>query len=171
MKRLLVWLSTFLFIILIILFQINFLDKISLFTVIPSIGVVFVSAIGIVSGANVGGFVGGTYGLLVDTFCGKALGIYFFLYLVLGVISGLFKNKMSTNNKLSLAFMVVFGTAFVETSYVLLNKIAYRIDVSMFSFLKVLLLEEIYNLILTYILFRSFMLWGEIINRSKNIYS
>ena len=103
--------------------------------------------------------------------CSVSSLVYLFLYLVLGVISGLFKNKMSTNNKLSLAFMVVFGTAFVETSYVLLNKIANRIDVSMFSFLKVLLLEEIYNLILTYILFRLFMFWGEIINRSKNIYS
>ena len=117
-----------------------------------------------------GGVTGAFYGLLIDTFCGKTLGVYFALFLILGAISGLFKNKISTNNKLSLAFMIIFGTVMIETIYVWFNKLSFGIDVTLLYYLKVVFLEIIYNMFLTYILFNPFIFWGEIINRSRNAY-
>ena len=170
MKKPVVFLITMLITILFLLIQINLLNTLPAFGIISNVGIVLISAIGITAGSNIGGLVGGFYGLIIDAFFSKTLGIFLALYILVGIISGYLMNKISKDNKMSLALVVVINTLFFELSLCFFTCSLYEISFNFLFLLKVILIEELYNIFLTYILFRPLIYWGEIINRSRDSY-
>lgn len=170
MKKIVVSVITLIIILITILFQLNILGLVPLAGVVPNIGIVLISAIAISAGSFIGGITGFLYGLFIDVTCGRFIGLNILLYLILGVASGHLNNKVSKDNKLSLAIMVIVGTLVFEIIYSLC---IYLMSNNSFSFVKlvyVIFFEEIYNLFLTFVFFRLFMLWGEVLNKSRNNY-
>jgi rod shape-determining protein MreD len=153
-----------------ILFQKNILEEIPLFGVTANIGIVFVCIIGAVSGTLVGGTVGFFYGILIDVFWGRTLGLYALIYMLLGYTSGLFHNKIAMENKLSFAIIVSVGTVITELILSLMMSIFYDVNVDLVWFIKLILLEIIYNLILGVFLYNVLLKVGEQINKAKKSY-
>ena len=170
MKKPVVFLITMLITILFLLMQINFLNTLPAFGIISNIGIVLISAIGITAGSNSGGLLGAFYGIVIDAFFSKTLGIFFLLYILVGIISGYLKNNISKDNKMSLALMVVINTLMFELSLCFFTCYLYGTPFNFLFLLKVIIIEELYNIFLTYIFFRPLIYWGEIINRSRDSY-
>ncbi len=159
-----------LIVILFFLIQINFLNYVPLFKVIPNAGIILICALGIVSGSEVGGACGGFYGILCDLFFGKTLGIYFMLYFLIGISAGYFKDLISKDNKLSLGLMVALSTFLFEIFLCIISHFLYGYEINLKYLLRVIIFEELYNMFITYVVFWSLISWGEAINRSKDSY-
>ena len=170
MKKAIIIAGSMLIIIISLLIQINFLNYINAFGVIANIGIVVVCAIGISAGSYTGGVVGFIYGLLSDIFFSKTLGVYVLLYLAIGLFAGYFKNKISKDNKMSLALTVLIGTMLFESALCVFSIAIGNISFNGYYLLKVIIIEILYNLFITYMLFRPLIYWGELINRSRDSY-
>lgn len=156
--------------ILFVIAQINLLNSLPAFGIIANCGVVLISALGIVAGGYIGSVVGFFYGFACDLIFSKTLGVYTVTYLLIGILAGYLQNRISKDNKFSMSLMVVINTLLFE---LLLCFFAVFVNKMEFSFLflaKVIVVEELYNIFLTYILFRPLIFWGEIINRSRDSY-
>ncbi len=70
------------------LFNTSFINYISILSVLPDIFLVFVVCIGLLEGSITAGLTGLIGGLFIDTTAGSVLGMYAFVYLLIGLISG-----------------------------------------------------------------------------------
>ncbi len=93
-----------------------------------------------------------------------------FLYFAVGIASGFVKTKISKDNRLSLIFMVITSTIAFEIISNIFNMAIYGIEFEILYLLKVVIIEVLYNMFITYMLFRPLMYWGEMINRSRDGY-
>ena len=71
---------------------------------------------------------------------------------------------------MSLAIMVIVGTIAFEVVNCLCVFLMQNNSFSFSRLIYILFFEELYNLFLTVVFFRSFMLWGEVLNKSRNNY-
>ena len=166
MKKFLVGLIIFIVIVVAMLVQINLLSVVTFFGTAANIGIVLTTGIGLMCGKEVGGIIGGMYGLLCDIVFGKAIGIYLLLYMLTGYLSGKIGKGFSKENKTTMIMMVsVSGILFL-----LVARMVYDYDTSFLYSIFTILKETIYNLIIAGILFKPMLLLAEIINKSKNSY-
>ncbi len=170
MKKVIVAFVTFLIILLLILIQHNFLNSFPLFGVYSNIGILFICVIGIIAGEYVGLAVGGVYGLLQDISFGRSLGESLIPFLIIGFIAGVFKKMISLDNQISLLLLIIFLTIVFEVVEALMFSILYGAQLEIMHLIKVIILEVIYNMFLGYVFYKPFMLWGEVINRSRKSY-
>ncbi len=159
------------FVIFILLFlQINLLNVIPLLGVVANIGIVFVTGIGLMSGKLVGGLTGACYGLIVDIIFGKFIGINTLLYTVTGIFTGQISNGFSKDNKTAMIVIVSISTILFEIVNVFLLQLLTEASFGMISTLTTILLETLYNMLITLMLHRFIVELGDIINKSKNSY-
>lgn len=170
MKKVLITIVMFLVILLTIWFQLNFLNSIPLAGVIANIGIVLVAGLGLVSGEIFGGVIGLVYGLLLDIAVYRTLGIYTFLYMFTGMTAGFLNNKFAKENKISMVMLILLITVIFETIAYFLNVVLKQFDFQLSVWISVLLLESVYNMLLTVLLFKSITFLGDLLNRCKNSY-
>ena len=170
MKKLLIVIITFIIICLFIYFQMFFLNSIPLSGVIPNVGIVLVSGLGLVSGKFVGGIIGGVYGLLIDISYGRNVGLYTATYLLVGIISGYLNKSFSKGNRISMIMLILICTSFFEVVAYLFNIILNGFELDLKILIIKLILESVYNVFLTIIFFKPIMLYGDILNKTKNSY-
>ncbi len=157
-------------IILTVLLQINLLNVVPLFGVKANLGIVLVAGIGLMSGQLVGGIVGGIYGLILDVTFSKLIGVQLLLYTIVGIITGRISRGFSKDSKMAMVVIVFLTTIVFEFANVLLLSLLQDFKIKLFSVIVVILLEAIYNVILTMLLQKWIVSLGEMINKSKNSY-
>lgn len=170
MKKFLVGLIIFIVIVVAMLVQINLLSVVTFFGTAANIGIVLTTGIGLMCGKEVGGIIGGMYGLLCDIVFGKAIGIYLLLYMLTGYLSGKIGKGFSKENKTTMIMMVSVSGILFNLAFLLVARMVYDYDTSFLYSIFTILKETIYNLIIAGILFKPMLLLAEIINKSKNSY-
>lgn len=170
MKKFLVGLIIFIVIVVAMLVQINLLSVVTFFGTAANIGIVLTTGIGLMCGKEVGGIIGGMYGLLCDIVFGKAVGIYLLLYMLTGYLSGKIGKGFSKENKTTMIMMVSVSGILFNLAFLLVARMVYDYDTSFLYSIFTILKETIYNLIIAGILFKPMLLLAEIINKSKNSY-
>lgn len=166
------WVGVIIFFVIILCFciQINILNLIPLFGVIANIGIVFVVSLGILCGQKIGITLGIVYGLFMDILFGKALGIYTFLFFVMGFFCGKISKGFSKENKSSILMIVAIVTLIYEVSSYFVFMLIYGYDLVLFSTIWKIILECVYNLFIATLLFKPFSFLSEIINKGKRSY-
>ena len=171
MKKTIVTLTTILITTLLIIFQIQILNKLPLYSVISNIGIVFVIMLSVKSNENIGGAIGILFGALLDTFYGLSLGKNILLYFLVGYGSGKIKRKISIDNNISIVILTITVTVIFELANLLFVFLEFRNASFELSYIvKVLILESIYNIFLTYVFYIPFSSWGEVLNRTRKGY-
>ena len=66
--------------------------------------------------------------------------------------------------------MVFAGTIIFEVLTCLISTLLFKTSINYLYLLKVIGIEEIYNMFLTFILYRPLVFWGEYINRTRDSY-
>ena len=166
MKKFLVGLIIFIVIVVAMLVQINLLSVVTFFGVAANIGIVLTTGIGLMCGKEVGGIIGGIYGLL----CDFVFGIYLLLYMLTGYLSGKIGKGFSKENKTTMIMMVSVSSLLFNLAFLLVARIVYDYEIAFLYSIFTILKENIYNLIIAEILFKPVLLLAEIINKSKNSY-
>ena len=146
-------------ILLIITFLISYLlqsDFFSWFTIAgikPNLFIILTLCIGLFAGRTTGSILGMLFGLLLDIFIGKRIGISGILLGVVGFAGGYLDKNFSKDSKITIILMCFGATAFYEIASYFISVVMYQMDVELLALIKIVLIEAIYNAILIIIFY------------------
>ncbi len=119
----------------------------------PNIFVIFVLFIGLFYSRIAGSVYGIVFGVLLDFFIGRKIGISGIMLGAVGLIGGVFDKNFSKENRFTIMVMVAVCTAIYEISLYIAGGIIYHYTFEILNFTKILAIECIYNLLITIILY------------------
>ena len=140
--------------ILIIYFlQSNFFSWFNIADIMPNLFVIFVLFIGLFANKTMGVVYGLSVGILLDFVIGNKIGVNSVILGIIGFLASIFDKNFSKDSRLTIMVMVIAATGIFEILKYLLNYVLIAINVEIINFIKILVIEIIYNLILTIILY------------------
>lgn len=156
------WINIILFLIALIIYflQENFFTWFTIAGVMPNLFIIYALFIGLFSGRNKGVIFGIIIGLLLDITVGDKIGIYTITLALVGLGAGIFAKNFSKDSKITIMLMVAGFTAGYEIICYFLNYVILDANVEIWVFIRILLVEVIYNIILTIILYPLFKKFG-----------
>lgn len=168
MKRFIINFSLILIVFLIYFLQENFFDWFTIAGVMPNLFIIFILFIGLFTGKNKGTAYGFGIGLMLDIVVGNKIGIYTIVLGGVGFVSGIFAKNFSKDSRLTIMFMAAGLTAAYEIVVYLLNYFILDTNLEILIFLRILILEVIYNILLTIILYPLLKKFGYYIEHEYN---
>ena len=153
-------------IVLILTFIIIYLLHSNLFTwfkiagVMPNLFVIYILFIGLYSSKSMGITYGIIIGILLDCFISKKIGATSIMLGIVGIIGAIFDKNFSKENRITLIVMTMISTAVFEIGHYILGYFIYKYSIEIFTFIEILLIECIYNALITIILYSLIQKFG-----------
>ena len=119
----------------------------------PNLFVIFVLFVGLFASRTVGTIYKVAIGLFLDLLLGLQVGINAVTLGLIGFLAGVFDKNFSKDSRMTIMIMVLGSTFLAEALNYLLNYMFLSINVEIVNFIIILVIEIIYNLILTIILY------------------
>lgn len=160
MKKIFINIAIIIIFIFTYIMQSNFFTSFRIAGVMPNIFIILMLYIGLFMGKNSGIIWGLLFGILIDIFIGKHIGITSIMLAVIGIIASIFDKNFSKDNRITIMAMVGISTAIYEIGFYILSYMVFNINIEIIAFIKILLIEIIYNIILTIILYPIVQLTG-----------
>lgn len=104
-------------------------------------------------GRTMGVIYGIIYGILIDIWVGKSLGLTSVTLALVGILGGLFDKTLSKDSRLTVLLMGAICTIIYEIVLYFFNYMFFKINIEIYSFLKILFIETIYNVLLIIIVY------------------
>lgn len=140
--------------------QVNFFSWFTIAGVKPNLFIILVLFISLFAGMKVGIPFGIFIGLFLDIIIGKNIGTTSIMLGIIGLIGGYFDKNFSKESKITMMLMVIGSTCIFEIGVYILQVIQLSVNVEMRPFITILLIEILYNTILTIILYPIMQKWG-----------
>ena len=119
----------------------------------PNIFVIYILIIGLFAGKRMGIIFGVILGLIIDLLSNISIGQTAAILGIIGFLGGYLEKNFSKDSRITLILMTVIVTIVYETSKYLLTIVLNEINVEILSFIKILIIECIYNSILLIIIY------------------
>ena len=157
--------------IIIYLLQANLFSWFNLAGVKPNLFVILVLTIGLFAGKGIGITFGIVFGFILDLLMGKSIGICIAMLGITGFVGGYLGKNFSKDSRITM-ITIIAGTTFIyETGTVFLNFFINKTQIQFWYLIKTLLIEIIYNSIITIIIYPLIIKFGyaieEIFKRNK----
>lgn len=133
--------------------QLNFFSWFTIAGVMPNILIILVLFIGLFTNKNLGAIYGMSIGIIVDLLTSRTIGITAVVYGLVGWIAGVFDKNFSKDNRITIMFIVAATTAIAETAIFVLGYVFVNQNINIWAYIKVLLIEVLYNVTLSIILY------------------
>lgn len=166
MKKFTIVISLIIFFFIIYFLQVNIFSSFTIAGISPNLFVIYVLFIGLYANQFWGITLGVIFGLIIDLIFGKTIGITAVMLCVIGFLGSYFDKNFSKENKLTIIFMIAGTTLIYELGVYFLNSIILEFDREYFYFVKILIVEIIYNILLTIIIYPLIQKIGYIIDRN-----
>ena len=153
MKKTIINIVLILTVLVIYYLQSNFFSWFNISGIKPNLFVILVLFIGLFASQTMGTIYGVGIGLLLDILLGNKIGINAAALGITGFLVGIFDKNFSKDSRMTIMFMVLGSTLIFESLSYLLNYIFLSINVEIVNFIIILVIEIIYNLLLTIILY------------------
>ena len=153
MKKFTIILCLILSFLAIYLLQVNFFSWFNLAGVKPNLFVILVLAIGLFSGRGIGTTFGILFGLALDFFIGKSIGIFALMLGIIGFMGGYLDKNFSKDSRVTMITMVVISTFVYELGIIIFNSFINSVNLSVWYCIKTLIIELIFNSIITIIIY------------------
>lgn len=160
MKKIFINIAIIISFVFIYLLQANLLTWFKIAGVMPNLLVILMLYIGLFMGKNSSIVYGAIFGILVDIFISQKLGITSIMLIVIGIIANWFDKNFSKDNRITVMTMVAVLTIIYEIGSYMLNYTFLNINIEILAFSKILLIETLYNIILTIIIYPIMQLTG-----------
>lgn len=144
---------------LIITFFIIYFLQANLFTwftiggVRPNLFIILLLFIGLFVGKKIGFILGILFGIYIDFLTGMSVGSTAILLGIIGLVAEYLDKSFSKDSRITIIMMVSVATIIYEFVYYIFKVFRWGIRFEIVSFLKILLLEVLFNIILTIILY------------------
>lgn len=133
--------------------QSNFFVWFNIAGVMPNLFVILVLFIGLFASRTMGTVYGIAIGLLLDLVFGSKIGVCAGTLGIVGFLAGVFDKNFSKDSRMTIMFMVMGSTIIFETANYILNYIISSTNVEIVNFIIILIIEVIFNLLLTIVLY------------------
>ena len=167
MKKVLVIIEIFIIFLILYFLQSNFFSWYNISGILPNLFVILALFIGLFIGKTYGLILGIVLGLVLDFFIGMRIGINAIAMGISGLLGGILDRNFSKENRITLMFMVFVTTLIYEIVTYILQILICNMQIEIVAFLKIIVIEIIYNLIITIIIYSSFQRFG---NYVENIF-
>lgn len=119
----------------------------------PNLFVVFVFYIGLFIGRSMGLTYGIIFGLLLDLLVGEKIGMTAIMLGIVGIIGGIFDKNFSKDSRITIMIMVVGITIIFEVGMYVLRYAILSSNIEIINFLKILIAETSFNVLITIMLY------------------
>lgn len=153
MKKFIINISLIITFIIIYFLHSNLFTWFKIAGVMPNLFVIFVLFIGLYANKYMGVTYGIIFGLLLDLFIGKKIGVAAIMLGIVGIIGVAFDKNFSKENRITLIVMVMISTIIFEIGQYILGYFINKTEFEIMPFLQILVIETIYNAIITIILY------------------
>lgn len=104
-------------------------------------------------GKNMAIPIGFIIGIYLDILTNKQVGISAIMFVTIGFLGGFFDKNFSKDSKITILLMVAGSTILFETIVYLYTSIRYLIPLQILGFTKIVLIEVVFNILLTIMLY------------------
>lgn len=153
MKKVVIHISLIITFVIIYLLQSTFFSHFTIAGIMPNIFVILMLFIGLYLGRTMGVIYGIVYGIFIDIWIGKSLGLTSIALALVGLTSGILEKTLSKDSRMTILLMGIISTIIYEVILYVMQYMIFRINVEVLSFIKVLLIEVVYNVLLIIILY------------------
>lgn len=153
MKNTLIVIGMILLFLILYLLQINFFNWFTIAGISPNLFVIFILFVGLFAGKRVGIPLGLVVGLSLDFFISKKIGISGIMLGVIGALGGILDKNFSKDSRMTIILMTAIVTFVYELGTYLLNYLIVSSTIEMIPFLKITIIEMIYNILLVIIFY------------------
>lgn len=143
--------------------QANFFSWFTIAGIKPNLFLILVLFISLFAGMKIGIPFGICVGLFLDMIIGKKIGPSAIMFAIIGAVGGYFDKNFSKESRITIMLMVIGSTCLYEIGVYLLQMIELSIHVEILPFFITLLIEVLYNTLLTIILYPIIQKLGYII--------
>ena len=138
---------------LIYFLQANFFSLFNIAGVKPNLFILLMLIVGLFVGKKVGIPLGIILGIILDLLGGKIIGISSIMFVIIVILADIYDKNFSKDNRMTIMIMVASTTIVFEFGIYILNVLKLSSTFELVSFIKILIIEVIYNTILTIIIY------------------
>lgn len=147
-------------------FQKNIFSNLTISGIAPNIFIIYILFLGLYTNSKVSIGIGIFLGLLLDTVYGKCIGISSTMFCILAYIASYFDKNFSKDNKITIIIMCIGATFIFEFGYYIINSIVFNFEIEFLKFLKIILIEILYNTLLLILIYPLFKKIGYTLDRN-----
>ena len=145
---------------IIYLLQVNFFSWFNLAGVKPNLFVILILIIGLFAGKGIGTILGIFCGISLDFLIGKSIGISALMLGIVGFVGGYLDKNFSKDSRVTMITMIVISTLIYELGEYIFNYFINSAQIIIWNFIKILIIELVYNTIITIIIYPLIMKFG-----------
>ena len=153
MKKILINISLIITFIIIYLLQTVFFSHFTIAGIMPNIFVILMLFIGLYMGRTMGIIYGISFWIFIDIWIGKNMGFTSIALAIVGLLSGVLDKTLSKDSRITVLLMGIISTIVYEVILYFLQYMFLGINVEVLSFIKILLIEVVYNMLIVIILY------------------
>ena len=132
----------------------------------PNLFVLFILFIGLFVGNKMGAIFGIIFGIIIDLVIGRIVGPSSVLLGIIGLLGEYFDKNFSKDSKITLILMEAFSLLIYEIGMYVFRVIQYGSEIEIITFTLTLLVEIVFNILLTIILYPGIKKLGYYIEES-----
>ncbi len=166
MRKTVIALGLILIFFIVFFLQANIFSSFTIAGITPNLFVIYVLFIGLFANQFFGISLGVLFGLILDFVYGKVIGTTAVMLCVIGYLGSYFDKNFSKENKLTIIMMVAGATVIYEFGLYFLNSLILNFDREYFAFLKIVLIETLYNSLLSIIFYPLIQKTGYLVDRT-----
>lgn len=163
MKKAITILALIISFLIVYFLQANFFSWFTIAGIKPNLFLILILFISLFAGMKIGIPFGICVGLFLDMIIGKKIGPSAIMFTIIGAVGGYFDKNFSKESRITIMLMVIGSTCLYEIGVYLLQMIELSIHVEILPFCITLLIEVLYNTLLTIILYPIIQKLGYII--------
>lgn len=133
--------------------QANFFSWFNIHGIMPNLFVILALFIGLFANRTMGTIYGIATGLILDLVIGTKVGIYAISLGLIGFLAAVFDKNFSKDSRMTIMLMVLGSTIIFEVLNYLLDYIFLSTNVEILNFIKILIIEVIFNILLTIVIY------------------
>lgn len=160
MKKAIVVIGIFITFLITYFLQVNFFSWFTIAGIKPNLFIILVLFVSLFAGVKVGIGYGIFFGIFLDIVLGKSLGIYTIMFTLIAILGWYFDKNFSKDSRLTIMLMVMASTLIFELGSYILSALILGTSVEVLHFIKILIVEIIYNAIITIIIYPAVQLIG-----------
>lgn len=173
MKKILIGVITYIAFLIIYFIQANFFNWFTIGGISPNLFIILAIFLGLFTNHYFALIMSVIMGLTIDFEVGReAVGTTAIMLTIVSVLAAYLDKNFSKDSRITIMIMVVIATFIYEIGLYGLNIFIFEFETEMSTFMKMLLVEVLYNLIITIILYNPIRKLGNILERNfkeKNI--
>ena len=152
--------------------QANFFTWFTIAGVKPNLFVIYILFIGLFAGKKLGLILGIFFGVYLDIVIGRQIGISGIMLGAIGLLGEYLDKNFSKESRITIMLMIAGSTVIYEVGCYIFNIIALGTSVEILAFIKILLIEVIYNILIAIVIYSLIQRLGhalEEVFKTKNI--